>query len=117
MNWKIKQLDCYPTEDGEVDVVFTAHWGLSAEEVDGDKTYTGYVYGSVGITHDAEAPFIPYNELTKEVVVGWVKEALGEETVAAHEANVLQQLEDQKNPKVISPALPWAAPVEVVPSE
>lgn len=108
MNWNINQLDCYPTEDGEVDVVFTAHWSLSAEEVDGDKTYTGYVYGSVGITHDAEAPFIPYNELTKEVVVGWVKEAMGEETVAAHEAAVLQQIEDQKNPKVVTPPLPWA---------
>ena len=103
MEWNISQLDCYPTEDGEVDVVFTAHWDLIATEGD----YSGRVYGSVGITHNAESVFIPYNELTKEVVVGWVKEAIGEETVAAHEAAVLQQIEDQKNPKVISPALPW----------
>lgn len=108
MNWNINQLDCYPTEDGEVDVVFTAHWSLSAEEVDGDKTYTGYVYGSVGITHDAEAQFIPYNELTKEVVVGWVKAAMGAEQVAAYEANVAKQIADQKNPPVVTPPLPWA---------
>ena len=107
MKWNINALDCYPEVDGEVDCVFQAHWSLSAEEVDGDKTYTGYVYGSVGITHDAEAPFIHYNELNKEQVVGWVKSAMGEETVAAHEANVLQQIEDQKNPKVVSPELPW----------
>ena len=113
MNWNINQLDCYPEVDGETDVIFTAHWDLTAT----DGEYSGRVYGSVGITHDAEAPFIPYNELTKELVVSWVKEALGEETVAATEANVLQQLEDQKNPKVISPALPWAAPVEAVPAE
>lgn len=104
MDWNIIQLECYPTEDGEVDVVFTAHWDLTAT----DGEYSGRVYGSVGITHDAEAPFVPYAELTKEVVVGWVKEALGTETVAAHEAAVTQQIEDQKNPKVITPALPWA---------
>lgn len=34
---------------------------------------------------------------------------MSEETVAAHEANVLQQIEDQKNPKVVTPPLPWVA--------
>ena len=107
MEWNIVQLDCYPEKDGETDVVFTAHWNLTATEVVGEETYTGYVYGSVGVTLDAEAPFTPYAQLTKEQVVGWVKDALGEETVAAHEAAVLQQIEDQKNPKVVSFALPW----------
>ena len=107
MEWIINQMDCYPTVDGDVDVVFTVHYGCKAEEIVEDKTYTGYVYGTVGVTHDAEEPFVPYAELTKEQVIGWVKEALGEEAVAAAEAAVLQQIEDQKNPKVISPALPW----------
>ena len=107
MEWNIVQLDCYPEVDGKQDVVFTAHWNLTAEDFFGAEPITGYVYGSVGLTLDPEAPYTPYAELTKEQVVGWVKEALGEETVAASEANVLQQIEDQKNPKVISPALPW----------
>ena len=107
MEWIINQMDCYPDVDGDVDVVFTVHYGCKAEEVVGEETYTGYVYGTVGVTHDAESQFIPYASLTKEVVVGWVKEALGEETVAATEAAVAQQIEDQKNPKVVSPALPW----------
>lgn len=107
MEWNIVQLDCYPEKDGETDVVFTAHWNLTDSEAVGEETYTGYVYGSVGITIDAEEPFTPYAQLTKDQVVGWVKDALGEETVAAHEAAVTQQIEDQKNPKVVSPALPW----------
>jgi hypothetical protein len=102
--WSISQLDCYPDFDGEVDCVFTVHY--DCVEVDGE--YTGRVYGTVGITHDSKEPFTPYADLTKEQVVGWVKEALGEETVAAAEAAVAQQIADQKNPKVISPALPWA---------
>lgn len=103
-NWNISQLDCYPTEDGEVDVVFTAHY--DCVEVDGE--YTGRVYGTVGITHDSKEPFTPYADLTKEQVVGWVKEALGDETVAATEAAVAQQIADQKNPPVVRPPLPWA---------
>ena len=103
-NQNIVQLDCYPEKDGETDVVFTAHWDLTATEGE----YSGRVYGSVGLTLDASAPFTPYNQLTKEQVVGWVKDAMGEETVAAHEAAVLKQIEDQKNPKVVSPALPWS---------
>ena len=103
MNWDIVQLDCYPELDGKTDVVFTAHWTLTATEND----YTGSVYGSIGLTLDPEEPYTEYANLTKDQVVGWVKAAMGEETVAAHEANVLQQIEDQKNPKVISPALPW----------
>ena len=98
------QLDCYPLEAGEANVVFCAHWDCTATEGE----YSGRVYGTVGVTLDAEAPFTPYNQLTKDQVVGWVKDALGAETVAATEAAVLQQIEDQKNPKVVHPALPWA---------
>lgn len=108
--WNVVQLDCYPDVDGEVDVVFTVHWTLTGTETQGETEYTGSVYGSVGITHDAEAQFIPYNELTKEVVVGWVKAAMGAEQVAAYEANVAQQIADQKNPPVVTPPLPWAPP-------
>ena len=115
MEWNIVQLDCYPEKDGETDVVFTAHWTLSDSEIIGEETYTGSVYGSVAISLDDGSSFTPYNKLTKSKVVGLVKAAMGEETVAAHEAAVLQQIEDQKNPKVVSPALPWEtliAPLE-----
>ena len=116
LNWKINSLDCYPTEDGEVDVVVNAHWSLTAEDFFGGEPVTGYVYGSQGITLDADEPFIPFAQLTEAQVIAWVKKAMGEETVAAHEANVLQQIEDQKNPKVVSLPPPWvvAEPAPVV---
>lgn len=104
MNWNIVQLDCYPEKDGETDVVFTAHWEVTATEGE----YSGRVYGSVGVTLDDKEPFTPFDKLTKEQVVGWVKDSLGAETVSAHEANVLQQIKDAKNPPVVRPPLPWA---------
>ena len=101
--WNVVQMDAYPEYEGEQDVVFTVHWTLTG--VDGD--YTGSVYGSVGVTLDPESPFTPYNELTLEQVIGWVQDALGAEQVAAYEANVAQQIADQKNPPVVTPPLPW----------
>jgi hypothetical protein len=102
--WSVVSMDCYPELDGETDVVFTVHWVLSGT----DGTYAGSVYGSVGVTLDPDAPFTPYASLTQAQVVGWVQDALGEEQVAAYEANVAQQIADQINPPVVTPPLPWS---------
>jgi hypothetical protein len=103
-NWNVVQMDCYPEVDNEQDVVFNVHWTLTGTE----DLLTGSVYGSTGVTIDAEEPFTPYADLTLEQVVGWVQEALGEEQVAAYEANIQQQIDDQINPPVVTPPLPWA---------
>ena len=103
--WAVVQMDCYPEYDGETDVVFTVHWTLTG--VDGQ--YQGYVYGSQGVTLDSGATFTPYDELTEAQVIGWVQDAMGAEQVAAYEANVAQQIENQINPPVVTPPLPWSA--------
>ena len=105
ITWNIVAMDCYPEIDGKQDVVFTCHWNLTA--IDGE--YSGYIYGSVGVNLDPSAPYTPYADLTQDQVVGWVKEALGAEQVAAYEANVAAQIEQQKNPTVVTPPLPWAS--------
>lgn len=109
--WAIQQMDCYPEADGETDVVFAVHWTLTGSEsavVDGkDKVCVGSVYGSQGVALDPSAPFVPYASLTEAQVIGWVKDALGEEQVASLEANVAEQIANQINPPVVQPALPW----------
>ena len=102
--WAVVQLECYPEVDGETDVVFTVHWTLTGT----DGTYTGYVYGSQGVSINPDEPFTPYDQLTEAQVIGWVQAAMGEEQVASYEANVAQQIEDQINPPVVTPPLPWA---------
>ena len=111
--WGIVSLECYPEYDGETDVVFTVHWTLTGT----DGTYSGSVYGSVGVSLDPAAPFTPYASLTQEQVIGWVQDAMGPEQVAAYEANVAAQIDAQINPSVVTPPLPWAAPVSDTPAE
>jgi hypothetical protein len=103
-SWNVQQMDAYPEEDGETDVVFNVHWTLTGT----DGAYTGSVYGSQGVTTDPEAPFVPYADLTEVQVIGWVQAAMGEEQVASYEANVASQIENQISPPVVTPPLPWA---------
>lgn len=103
--WAVVQMDCYPEEDGEMDVVFNVHWTLTGT----DGTYSGSVYGSQGVTVDAGAPFTPYADLTEAQVIGWVQDSMGEERVAALEANVAAQIAAQIDPPVVTPPLPWGA--------
>jgi hypothetical protein len=107
-NWTISAMDCVPQEDGHTDVVVVAHWNVSAT----DGTYTSSVYGTQSFTYNPETSFTPYADLTQEQVVGWVQAGMGAEGVASLEANLDTQIENQINPPIVTPPLPWVpAPV------
>ena len=102
--WVISQLDCYPQQDNHTDVVFTVHWRRQAT----DGTHTADIYGSQAVTLDPNAPFTPYASLTEAQVISWLEDAFGTETLAAQVAALDKQIDDQINPPVVRPALPWA---------
>ena len=101
--WVISQLECYPEADGHQDVVFTIHWRRQAT----DGTYTADIYGAQSVTLAPDAPFTPYADLTFDQVVGWLEDAMGEETLAAQIVALDTQIENQINPPVVTPPLPW----------
>jgi hypothetical protein len=83
-NWEINPLDAYPTHGGEADVVFSAHWQLNASSgslENSGSLYTAIELGSQPITYHSGSEFIPFNELTLEIVQGWVEEGMGETQV------------------------------------
>ena len=100
MNWTISSLD-RSLPDG---FVLTAHWRVS----DTQDGFTGSVYGTISFPakDPADPDFIPYDDLTEAQVVGWVKDEMGADTVAAHEANVQAQIDKQKHP-TNAVGVPW----------
>jgi hypothetical protein len=75
--WNIAQLERHLTDGA----VYTGHWTVSLD-------------------------FTPYDELTKEQVVGWVKDALGEEQVTSVEESLANQIQKKLNPTDAS-GIPW----------
>jgi hypothetical protein len=102
--WVIGQMDCYPQSEGQENVVFNVHWRVNAT----DGTYNATNYGAIGVPYIADEPYTPYANLTQSQVVGWVQASLGAERVANIETGLANDIANQMNPPVISPALPWA---------
>jgi hypothetical protein len=102
MNWNISQLDCKVSESDLSDVCIVAHWQCS-DTVDG---YSASVYATCSLPSPDPESFTPYDQLTQNEVLEWIW-ANGVDKDAT-EAAVAQQIENQKNPPVVSPALPWA---------
>jgi hypothetical protein len=103
-NWTIQQLE-RKANDG---FVVNVHWRYSMTETEETgKTYYADIYSVASYTENPEAEgYIPYEELTKEIVVGWVKDSLGEERLEEIEKSLTEQIQSQKNPPILA-GIPW----------
>lgn len=114
--WKIVNMERH-IADG---IVYTVHWtaSLQSEGISSATSsagvgttavstapivYSASSYGSIGL----EAPkdnVIPYENLTEEIVVGWLKNVLNTEEI---ESALQAQIDLQKQP-VSASGLPWS---------
>ena len=98
--WIIERLLCKPVEGPNTDVVITADWRCNGTQ----DQYSGTCYGSASFAAPSGS-FTPYEDLTQDQVLGWCY-ANGVDQ-AAIEANVSLQIQNQINPPIIAPPLPW----------
>ena len=99
-DWSIANLE----RDIATGGVTIAHWRVTAEETVGEDTFTASAYGTVGFTPDASADdFVAYDDLTEEVVMGWVHADVDKD---ATEAALTANIAGQKNP-VSADGMPW----------
>jgi hypothetical protein len=104
ISWIIERLLVKPTEGDKTDVVITADWRCNGTQ----DNYSGTCYGSASFAPPSGS-FTPYEDLTEQQVLDWCF-ANGVDKTAI-EANVTAQIENQINPPVIAPPLPWVEPV------
>lgn len=95
--WAIANLE-RETADG---FVYTAHYTIDAA----DDSYNAGAYGSIGF--ERPETLIPFDDLTKDMVVGWVQDALGDEKVAEIEQALQAQL-DEKHAPTKQSGVPWS---------
>ena len=89
--------------DGYVVVV---DWSCTASAPGAQGAFYG---GQTRYENNPDQPgFIPYDQLTQEIVLGWVFDSLGPEQKAEIEADRTAKVEKQLHP-VTGQGLPWAA--------
>ena len=97
------------TVAGEQDYVVIANYSV----VGVDGTYSASLSNIARFSTESMSPFIPYDQLTEAIVIGWIQTDLGVDGVANIEACIQGQIDSQINPPVVpmNTPLPWATPI------
>jgi hypothetical protein len=108
--WTINALDAkVAVEDGNENVVYTVHWGLSA--TDETENHTVNSIGTHGVEYDADN-FTAYADLTEDQVIGWLESGLD---VDSMKANLDAQIEKLVTPTETTFHNPFPTIVEETP--
>ena len=97
ITWSIPAMESR-TADG---FVLTVHYDSAAT----NEHFTENIYGSVSLPPDSELT-VPYDEITEEIAVGWVKLTLGEEEVEKIETELGVRLDEKITPTLVI-GTPW----------
>jgi hypothetical protein len=92
--------------DQDPDYVVFANYKVLAEE----GQYSAEFEALINFEIDPGPSFIPYNQLTEEIVLNWIKGTLGQEAIDSICLDLTNQISFQKNPPR-SPQLkplPWS---------
>jgi hypothetical protein len=104
--WAINSLKCYPTYDSQTDVVFSATWTCTGVSSDATPV-TSSISNSQSLIYVAGTPFVPYNQLTQDQILGWIWASGVDKT--ATENDVGRQIQQLITPSVVTQPLPWSA--------
>lgn len=101
-DWRMNPLECYTSKDGNDKVVYRIHWQLQG--------VTGsYQAIAMGVEHLPlpSGSFIPFENLTKETIQGWILEQMGQDRYNQITGSIEQQILEKINPSVLILQPPW----------
>lgn len=92
--WIISQLEARVSEGDLSNVIHKIWWELVAKDQD-DDMIAASTMGVLEVSYNPDDPFIPYEDLTKEDVVGWLESGLD---VQQLKSELDARINEQKNP-------------------
>lgn len=92
--WLINQLDAKIKEDDLDNVIYNIHWSFIGED-NSDPKIVKSTIGVTSVEYNKESTFIPYEDLTKDIVVSWLSEKLD---IDSMKQGLDKQIELEKNP-------------------
>jgi hypothetical protein len=109
-NWNFHPLEVVYNEDTLTNVVNVVHWQLQATHVSSSILVQNI--GTVGLETPDTGSFVPFEDLTKEIVTGWVETKLGEEAINNMKSSLSASIQDKLHPTRGPMTPPW----EVIPT-
>jgi len=89
-NWQIAQLKRIPATGLVIEVTYIMNFTL--ESVSDRKV------GSITLSGSTDEPgFVPYEELTEQIVLGWVQSDLGQQYISDVESEMQTRLQERLN--------------------
>lgn len=100
-NWTVNDLYT-ETIDSKSDYVVIAYYIVLGVDADYSASFENFAQFST----NSVSPFIPYEDLTNDIVVGWIKQTLGVSGVNDIESMIQGQIDSQINPPVVPEVTP-----------
>lgn len=105
--WETGSLGCIPEIEGKQDYVVIVNWRIRGTynptgEPNSAISVDNYGQQTLQVVEGSE--FIPFDELTPEIVIGWLEPLID---VPAIEASIAAQIESIVNPPIVYPSVPW----------
>jgi hypothetical protein len=106
--WKINSLKVKDLNDSKPKAIVQTYWSVTGKNENGDEgTFSGATPFTVD-PNDACGPFIPFDELTEEDVINWIKTVVNKDIGYKNhiDEQIIKQINERKNP-IIEAKLPW----------
>jgi hypothetical protein len=100
-------MECVPQDADLTDFVVLVRWTRFAKETIDEIEYITSLNNAQSFSKDDVTNFIPYEDLTYEIVCGWLDASLD---VEALDLNLDAQIENQVNPPIVVLPLPFTNP-------
>lgn len=107
MKWTVESMNVLPQYNGEQNVVVNVTWKLSHAEKLGEFDSHYNFSGMTVIEPEINDNFIPYENLTQDQVLDFVKQTIGADAVASYENHVLQMTKNMDKIMLPTKPLPW----------
>lgn len=109
--WENGSLGCVPEVDGNKDYVVVVNWRIRGTYNRGGlPAITSDAYGQTALPVVEGSDFVPFEELTSDIIIGWLEPIID---IPAEEAKIAQQIENILSPPIIYPSIPWASETNV----
>jgi len=115
INYNVDNIQCYTQYDQYTDVVVKVGWscigsGIAQAGPQSGSTVSMSYPNTTPLTLNSgswdSGSFVPFNQLTNEIVMGWVFGEIGNQKDAI-DNYVTEQVQQMINPTIVNLPLPW----------